>query len=103
MIFYGSISNYGTLSRIREQDHSISLIEAWMEASLDSLFDSLNALNDQMQTDRETRAELAGLGRFVEAQFTGGTFEGSEAEVVQEAKERFGRVRERLLSASSCL
>lgn len=74
-----------------------------METSLDPLFNSLNALNDQMQTDRETRAELAGLGRFVEAHFTGGTFEGSEAEVVQEAKGRFGSVRERLLSASNCL
>lgn len=72
-----------------------------METSLDSFFNSLNALNTKMQTDRETRAELAGLGRFVEAQLLGKAFDRSESEVVQEAKERFGRVRERLLS--TCL
>lgn len=69
-----------------------------METSLDSFFNSLNALNNKMQNDRETRVELAGLGRFVEAHLSGRAFKGSESEVVQEAKERFGRVRERLLS-----
>lgn len=74
------------------------MVEAWTETSFDSLFNSLNALNTKMQADRETRAELAGLGRFVEAQLSGNVFLRSESEVVQEAKERVNRVRERLLS-----
>lgn len=69
-----------------------------MEASLDPFFGALNRLNDQMQNDATTREELAGLGRFVEGQLEGTAFKGSEEEVVAEAKERFGRVRERLLS-----
>ncbi len=82
------------------QDHAVRLTEAWMEASLDPLFHALNALNDQLQNDRETRAELAGLGRFAEGELAEASFKGSEEVVVQEAKERVARVRERLLSTS---
>jgi len=84
------------------KDHAIRLIENWTEASLDPLFHQLNALNDQMQQDRETRAELRGLGDLVETNLTSGQM-GNEDAVVQEAKERCGRVRERLLSKFICL
>lgn len=84
--------------QIYAQDHAIRLIEAWMEASLDPFFGALNRLNDQMQSDAATREELGGLGRFVEGQLKGTAFKDSEEEVVSEAKDRFGRVRERLLS-----
>ena len=83
------------------KDHAIRLIENWTEASLDPLFHQLNALNDHMQQDRETRAELRGLGDLVETNLTSGQM-GNEDTVVQESKERFGRVRERLLSKFCC-
>lgn len=81
------------------QDHAIRLIEAWMEASLAPFFGALSRVNDQMQNDAATREELGGLGRFVEGQLKGTAFKESEERVVAEAKDHFGRVRERLLSA----
>ena len=56
-----------------------------------------------MKNDKETRAELSGLGRFVEQNLAGSKLTASEEAVLQETKDRFGRVRERLLSKFNLL
>lgn len=50
-----------------------------------------------MVNDKETRSELNGLGNFVERNLSGRKLSDDEESILKEAKDRFGRVRERLL------
>lgn len=80
----------------RAKHHAIRVIESWTETSLDPLFAQLNALNDQIQNDSETRAALRDVRSFLERNLQSGKIDDEDA-VVQETKGHVDRMRRRLL------